>query len=195
MNARVSPWKDGLKMVNMFESKRLMIRPYDKKDFEDFLQLQFEDPVMQSFGKDVIRSSTHKVLEKSLCERFSIVEKITDQYCGNIEFHQDVTEEYPEIGITLLVEKQNKGIGTEAVKLFCNGVCSERGIDVILVRIEQENVRSKHLFEKLGAKCVGNRILPIFEKLYREMGKPTPDNSEEIGATTYYLSLPILDAE
>ena len=49
-----------MKMTNVFESERLMIRPYDKKDFEDFLQLQFEDPVMQSFGKDIIRSSKVK---------------------------------------------------------------------------------------------------------------------------------------
>ena len=177
-------------MTNMFESEKLIIRPYNENDFEYFLQLQFEDPVMQSFGKDIIRSSTYKVLEESTCERFSIFEKNTKQYCGNIEFHKDSSEEYPEIGITLLTEKQNMGIGTEAVRLFCNGIYLERGVNVVLVRVEQENVRSKHLFEKLGADSIGKRTLPIFEKLYKEMGKSTPDESE-IGADTYYLRLPI----
>lgn len=184
-----------MNMTGMIESDNLIIRRYNEDDFEDFVRLQKEDPILRSFDEDIIRNSTRKVLEESSCERYSIFEKTSMQYCGNIEFHQDAAEEYPEIGITLLEEKQNQGIGTEALVSFCNDCVNVRGISTILIRIEQENVRSRHLFEKLGAECIGNKTLPIFEKIYREMGKSVPSNSDEIGAATYYLKLPIRLAE
>ena len=152
-----------MKMTGIIESDSLIIRRYNGDDFEGFVRLQKEDPILRSFDEDIIRSSTRKVLEESSCERYSIFEKASMQYCGNIEFNQDASEEYPEIGITLLEEKQNQGIGTEAIVSFCNNCFNVRRTSIIIVRIEQENIRSKHLFEKLGAECIGNRTLPIFE--------------------------------
>ena len=174
----------------MIESVNLIIRPYNEEDFESFLCLQNENPIFNSFDKDIIRLCARKAFEISSCERFSIFEKATGQYCGNIEYHKEKDEEYPEIGISLLSDKQNKGIGTEAVICFCNDCFCSEGVDTVLIRIEHNNLRSKHLFEKLGAVYIGNKTIPIFEKLYKEMDRSIPDNSQ-LGADTYYLKLPI----
>lgn len=56
----------------------------------------------------------------------------------------------PEIGIDLLENKRNQGIGPKEVRLFARRVCEIRTIDYFLIRISSNNMHSKYVFEKMG---------------------------------------------
>lgn len=172
--------------------KEVFIRPYEESDFEDFLILQQESPFMHLMEQDLVRQSVRKTLDERNYECHSVFEKDTMQYCGNIELHLDTDEPYPELGITLLSKQQNRGIGSSALRNFCNECLFPRGIKALLIRIEPGNSRSKHLFEKLGAKSIGKSLLPVMTKLFQQLGKPLPD-PEEAGVDTFLLELPIKD--
>lgn len=58
----------------------------------------------------------------------------------------------PEIGINLLPEHQGKGIGAHAIKLLWRKLSTERGLNYFVARVEENNVKSIKMFEKLGAK-------------------------------------------
>ena len=173
----------------MIESETLFIRPYSEEDFEVFIGLMKEDPILGKFDEAILRSSAHDTANSRADDEYSIIEKVSGDYCGYISLMNSAENEYPEVGITLLESKQNRGIGSEALRLFFEYCRDKLKIDTLLVRIDPENARSIHVFEKLGAEFIGKKNLPIIEKLYKEMGECPPDDLDASGANTYYLKL------
>lgn len=66
-----------------------------------------------------------------------------------------INETIPELGIEILNTYQNKGYGPEAIKAFCKWYANEYNVNEVSVRIKIENTHSIHIFEKLGAKLIG----------------------------------------
>lgn len=66
-----------------------------------------------------------------------------------------INETMPELGIEILNTYQNKGYGPEAIKAFCKWYANEYNVNEVSVRIKIENTHSIHIFEKLGAKLIG----------------------------------------
>ena len=60
-------------------------------------------------------------------------------------------EGIPDIGISLVKEYQNQGIGPEAVTLFANRLNSVYGLDRVYVRISALNPQCQKAFLKIGA--------------------------------------------
>lgn len=71
-------------------------------------------------------------------------------FCGYCNVEEGIT---PEIGICLLTEFQNKGIGARAIKLLWDKVTDERQeLQYFVARVENDNTRSIKMFERLGGR-------------------------------------------
>ena len=73
-----------------------------------------------------------------------------DALIGWITLQKDM-EGRPDIGISLVKEHQNHGIGPEAVTLLVNHLHSVYGLDRIYVRISALNPQCQKAFLKVGA--------------------------------------------
>ncbi len=73
-----------------------------------------------------------------------------DALIGWITLQKDM-EGRPDIGISLVKEHQNHGIGPEAVTLFANRLHSVYGLDRVHVRISALNPQCQKAFLKIGA--------------------------------------------
>lgn len=72
-----------------------------------------------------------------------------DAFIGWIVLQKD-PKGRPDIGISLVEEYRNQGLGPEAVILFANRLYSEYGIDRIYMRISENNLQSQKAFFRMG---------------------------------------------
>lgn len=73
-------------------------------------------------------------------------------FCGYCNVEEGNT---PGIGICLLTEFQNKGIGSRAIKLLWDKVADERQeLQYFVARVENDNIHSIKMFERLGGKKI-----------------------------------------
>lgn len=77
-------------------------------------------------------------------------------FCGSVELKDE--SRTPEIGISILDKCRNKGIARNAISLLIELTYNHANIDYYLVRIESSNSHSRHVFEKMGAKYIGEEI-------------------------------------
>lgn len=80
---------------------------------------------------------------------FSIIERSSGNFVGNIEF-MDLKSETAEIGITITPSYQNKHYGTEALKKMIEYGFNVLGLNEINLVVYSNNVRAIHCYKKLG---------------------------------------------
>ena len=98
---------------------------------------------------------------------FSMLEKGTNEFIGNIEFFNRVFEE-AEWGIALTAKMQNKGYGTEALKRSVEYGFNELGLKRIYLIVYVNNPRAKHVYEKCGFKEFKRNDVDIFMEIEKE---------------------------
>ena len=74
-----------------------------------------------------------------------------EEYCGYIELLKP-NSSTPEIGIEIVKEHRNKGIAKRAVYLMLCGTEAIEKKAYYIVRIIEDNMHSRHVFENLGAE-------------------------------------------
>ena len=111
-----------------------------------------------------------------------------DAFIGWITLQKD---EYgrPDIGVHLVPEQQNRGLGPEAVRLFVNHLHETYGLEKVYLRIHESNIQSQKAMSKLGVVKDGEvpdqRIVTLIEKL------PDYDWKEPGMIYYYHLDLPV----
>lgn len=175
---------------------QIHVRPYAEKDFEALFRLAIESSVLRLFQDKsllpIVQSAVRKEYIESGDEQFSIIRNSDEMYCGNISLRQDENGLY-ELGIAIVDVFQNQGFGTEALRQFCDYCYRERGIQRLLVRIDPDNSRSIHVFEKLGAVFLKKKASYILKRTYEQLGKPLPEDLDETsGVLNYELQLPLV---
>ena len=115
----------------------------------------YEELLRQTDGNDSLPSDEKwdKLMTGEAECYFSIFDE-HGEYCGCIEF-QNCRSKTPEIGLTLLECKRNRGIAAKVVKLLVQKACSEQEIEYFEVKIKAEKSHSRHVFEKMGAVKIG----------------------------------------
>jgi len=110
-----------------------------------------------------------------------------DSFIGWITLQKD-PEGKPDIGISLVQEHQNQGIGPEAIALFVNRLNSTYRMDRVYVRITEHNIQSQKAFAKLGA------VLDKREPDYRmkKIADKLPGEQPIHELFSYHIDLPIL---
>ncbi len=138
----------------------------DRKNYVELKrQLNGEDSLfINPRSKDTM---WQMVIESTDVETYSIFYKA--QYCGSMEL-QNIDKKEPEIGIDLLEEYRNIGIGPKAIMLLAKKEKTEGRFATFAVRILKENSHSQHVFQKLGATKISQDTgIPIENETTRKV--------------------------
>ena len=95
---------------------------------------------------------------------FSMLEKGTNKFIGNIEFFNRVFEE-AEWGIVITTSMQNKGYGTEALKRSVEYGFNELGLNRIYLGVYVNNPRAIHVYENCGFKEYKRDAVDVFMEI------------------------------
>jgi diamine N-acetyltransferase len=98
---------------------------------------------------------------------FSMIEKGTNRFIGNIEFFNRVFEE-AEWGIVITTSMQNKGYGTEALKRSVEYGFNELGLTRIYLGVYANNPRAIHVYENCGFKEYERNDVDVFMEITKE---------------------------
>ena len=98
---------------------------------------------------------------------FSMLEKDTNEFIGNIEFFNRVDDE-AEWGIVLTTKQQNKGYGTEALKRSVEYGFNELNLKRIYLGVYANNPRAIHVYEQCGFKEYDRTDVDIFMEITKE---------------------------
>lgn len=85
---------------------------------------------------------------------FSMIEKETNKYIGNIEI-MNIVNNVGEMGIAITTEQQNKHFGQEAISAIIDYVLYNLKLDGLELRVYDYNHRGIRCYEKVGFKAVG----------------------------------------
>ena len=95
---------------------------------------------------------------------FSMIEKTTNEFIGNVEFFNRVFEE-AEWGIVITTKMQNKGYGKEALKRTVEYGFNELGLNRIYLGVYRDNPRAIHVYEECGFKEYDRTDVDIFMEI------------------------------
>ena len=98
---------------------------------------------------------------------FSMLEKETHEFIGNIEFFNR-TFDAAEWGIVITTKMQNKGYGKEALMRSVEYGFNELGLNRIFLSVYADNPRAVHVYEKCGFKEFKRDDVDIFMELVKD---------------------------
>ena len=98
---------------------------------------------------------------------FSMLEKTTGKFIGNVEFFNRVFEE-AEWGIVITASMQNKGYGKEALKRSVEYGFNELGLTRIYLGVYADNPRAIHVYESCGFKEYDRNSVDVFMEINKE---------------------------
>ena len=97
---------------------------------------------------------------------FSMLEKTTGEFIGNVEFFNRVFTE-AEWGIVITFSMQNKGYGKEALKRSVEYGFNELGLTRIYLGVYADNPRAIHVYESCGFKEYDRNEVDVFMEISR----------------------------
>ena len=95
---------------------------------------------------------------------FSMIEKGSQKFIGNIEFFNRKDEE-AEWGIVLTASMQDKGYGTEALIRSVEYGFNELGYKRIYLTVFADNLRAIHVYEKCGFTEYDRNDVDVFMEI------------------------------
>ena len=98
---------------------------------------------------------------------FSMLEKDTREFIGNIEFFNR-TFDAAEWGIVITTKMQNKGYGKEALMRSVEYGFNELGLKRIFLSVYADNPRAVHVYEKCGFKEFKRDDVDIFMEMVKD---------------------------
>lgn len=144
------------------ETKRLLLRPMLRSDF-DALHLIFTDPeVMASFGVEPFtREQMQRWLQRNLDHQdqfgyglFSVMLKETGELIGDCGLEEMESERAAELGYDFRSEFWNQGYATEAARAVRDYAFDALHLPRLISLIRVGNLPSKRVAEKVGMTLV-----------------------------------------
>lgn len=80
---------------------------------------------------------------------FSMIEKSTNEYIGNIEIMK-IENNIGELGICITREKQNKHYGRESIKRILKYCYEELKLDGVDLKVHKDNLRAITCYKRVG---------------------------------------------
>lgn len=143
--------------IPTLETERLVLRPPHEADFEDNVVFYASDR-SRGFGGPLTREQTWRNLATVLGHWvirgygfWSVDEKATGQYCGNVGLWAPEGWQEPEIGWALNARAEGKGIAFEAAQASRDYAYGPLNWDTAISSIVPGNVRSAALARRMGA--------------------------------------------
>ena len=158
----------------VFESENIL---YVQPSFDlipDYLEMvndiehvaRFIGERREPYTEEEERSYMQKKLDQK-AEMFSMLEKSTRRFIGNLEFMNRKDDE-AEWGIVMTYRMQDKGYGTEALKRSVEYGFAELGLRRIYLAVYANNPRAIHVYEKCGFKEYDRNDVDIFMETTRD---------------------------
>ena len=144
------------------DAENIIIRTVTEADKEEYISLQFDDNLLNSFAQagEIVSVDVREIFWKERYESdsilFSIVEKDTGCIAGFCEIDH-ISEDEPTIGITLLDKYRGRGYGYLAAKMMIEAGWEILEHPYFVWEVHQDNEPSKRLVEKLGGKLINRR--------------------------------------
>lgn len=172
--------RDKLKMSNILETKRLILKQPTSADFNDLLLLRTDREVMQYIGSGAIQTKDQvkEFIEnaKTYADEYglgfySVFQKDTNNFIGQAGlFHLGFDVHQSDIELAYRLHKQywNKGYATELAKALIEYGFNKFSFPKIIAIVHPENERSRRVMEKAGMSYHGiidykDTKLPCYE--------------------------------
>ena len=159
-------------MKQIFQSKNISFVEVSEDLVEDYLTMVNDvEKVAKLIGRTELVSEekerrwVRKKLEEK-AEIYSMIEKKTGEFIGNIEFmDSDGTE--AELGVAITAAKQDKGFGTEAVHAAAEYAMEKLRLRRVRLKVFPDNARAIRVYEKCGFREYGRTERDVFMELVR----------------------------
>ena len=158
-------------METIFESERII---YVRPSFDlvpDYLEMvndiehvarfigERREPYTEEEERDYIKDKMDKD-----ATMFSMLEKGTNKFIGNIEFFNRMDDE-AEWGIVMTASMQNKGYGKEALRRSIEYGFDELGLSRIYLTVYADNPRAIHVYEQCGFREYDRNDVDVFMEI------------------------------
>lgn len=152
----------------IIETERLILRPFAQKDAEDVYEY-LKEPTVHCFACMKLNSvdEARKEMKRREDETeyyFAIVLRDTGKVIGEIDACPETGEPHADENSVrdtfspcwmLNAEYQGKGYALEAAHAFLDYLFSQKGARRVYAYVEEDNLSSQHLCEKLGMRREG----------------------------------------
>ncbi len=149
--------------MTLLKTERLILRPWREEDFEPFAQMNADPRVMEYFPKTLSKEESYQMgrrMKSKIEERgwgLWAVSTEEDNFIGFIGLNAVDKETLPtyftpavEIGWRLAFDYWGKGYATEGAKIALRYGFETLGLKEIVSFTTVENLRSRHVMEKIG---------------------------------------------
>ncbi|QYE99543.1 GNAT family N-acetyltransferase [Paraclostridium sordellii] len=145
-----------------FNAGNYIIRHINENDYEDIYSIYGDAEVMKYDIGNLLKSldesknnieTIHRGILNKWFVRWAIIDKYTDEFIGTIAFHHFEFDKHKvQIGYNLKKSYWRRGIMSDVLKLTIDYLQSNSLLETIEASIDDENVASVKLVEKLGFK-------------------------------------------
>ena len=147
-------------MIKVFSSERIDFVKIDPNLVNEYLKMVNDKEIQSFIGLSNIKVSfddemnwiKEKMEEES--NTFSMIEKSTNEYIGNIEI-MDIKDNKGELGICITKDKCDRHYGTEAIKRFLEYSYNELKLDSVYLNVHNDNERAIKCYENCGFVITG----------------------------------------
>jgi RimJ/RimL family protein N-acetyltransferase len=146
------------------QTERLLLRPYERGDFDALLAMQSREDVVRylyedPLGPDDVRALLDRRLaDTSLSDEgdtlaVAVVLRTGGEMIGNCILHWSSRQhQQGEIGFVFHPDHHGRGYATEAARPLVDFGFDEVGLHRIIGRLEARNIASARVLEKLGMR-------------------------------------------
>ena len=139
-------------MIKVFESERIDFVKIDPNLVNDYIKM-VNDPEIQKFISTIpftvsFEDEMNWIKEKMESDSiiFSMIEKSTNEYIGNIEM-MNIEDNKGELGICITKDKCDKHYGTEAINRFLDYAYNDLNLDEVYLNVHGDNKRAIKCYE------------------------------------------------
>ena len=139
-------------MIKIFESERIDYVKVDPNLINDYIKM-VNDPEIQKFISTIpftvsFEDEMNWIKEKMESDSiiFSMIEKDTNEYIGNIEM-MNIEDNKGELGICITKDKCDKHYGTEAINRFLDYAYNDLNLDEVYLNVHGDNKRAIKCYE------------------------------------------------
>ena len=160
-------------MKRIFESDNISFVEVSEQLINDYLIMvndyenvnRFIGGLQKTFTEEQEISWVREKL-KEQAPVFSMIEKKSGSFIGNIEF-MDPTDSEGELGIAITADMQNRGYGTEAVLAFVEYGMKQLGMSRVCLRTKPDNARAIRVYKKCGFREYNRTENHVFMEITR----------------------------
>jgi aminoglycoside 6'-N-acetyltransferase len=149
-------------VTTTLRGERVILRPLDTSDRPRVVEILEEPEVAYWFGTESAEASADEFISDPEVTGFAI--EAGGAVVGVIGYYEEDTPDYRHAGMDLFLatESQDRGLGSEALRLLARHLFDERGHHRLVIDPAASNARAIRAYEAVGFKRVG--VMRLYER-------------------------------